>query len=92
MLIGHPSTAPYSLPHWLKALMLGLLMVLPWVAPWSPAPQPNTVPLLISWTCMGLLMVFGQQISTLDIARAWAWAALLSSLLGLVQYLSLIHI
>ena len=86
MLIGHPSTAPYSLPHWLKALMLGLLMVWPWLVPWSPTPQPNTVPLLMSWACMGLLMVFGQQISTLDIARAWAWAALLSSLLGLVQY------
>ena len=61
-------------------------MVLPWVGPWSPSPQPNTVPLLIAWACMGLLLVWGQRIQPLDIARAWAWAALISSVMGLVQY------
>jgi len=86
MLIGHPRASAFSPPHWLKAWGLCLLMVLPWIAPWSPSPQPNTIPLLVSWACIGLLMVVGQQISTLDIARAWAWAALISSFMGLVQY------
>jgi O-antigen ligase len=75
--------APLSFPVGL----LGMLMVLPWIAPWSPAPQANTVPLLVSWACVGLLMLGGQRIQPLDIARAWAWAALISSVMGLIQYL-----
>ena len=61
-------------------------MVLPWVAPWSPAPQPNTVPWLVSWACMGLMLLGGLRITPLDIARAWAIAALASAVMGLVQY------
>ena len=51
---------------------LGVLLVLPWLEPWSPLPLANVVPLLISWTCLGLLMVWGPGVRTLDIARAWA--------------------
>ena len=67
-------------------LLLCTLMVLPWVVPWSPSPQPNTMPLLVSWACIGWLLVLGQRIQPLDIARAWVWAALISSAMGLVQY------
>ena len=35
---------------------------------------------------MGLLAVFAQGPAPLAIARAWAWAALLSSAMGLFQY------
>ena len=61
-------------------------MVLPWLSPWSPGPQANTVPLLMSWACIGGLLVVGQSLRPLDIARAWAIAALISSVMGLVQY------
>jgi O-antigen ligase len=61
-------------------------MVLPWIAPWSPGPQANTVPLLVSWGCIAWLLVCGQGLTVLDIARAWAIAALISSAMGLVQY------
>jgi O-antigen ligase len=71
-----------SLPNWL----MGVLMVLPWVAPWSPAPQANTVPLLVSWACIGLMLLWGQRIQPLDIARAWVVAAMISSVMGLIQY------
>ena len=67
-------------------LALGALLVLPWLAPWSPSPQPNTVPLLVSWACIGLLLLWGRRIQTLDVARAWAVAALVSSVMGLIQY------
>jgi O-antigen ligase len=70
----------------LRTLLLGVLMVLPWVAPWSPGPQANTVPLLVSWGCIAWLLVGGQRLAPLDIARAWAIAALISSAMGLVQY------
>jgi hypothetical protein len=63
-----------------------MLMVLPWIAPWSPGPQANTVPLLVSWGCIAWLLVCGQRLTPLDIARGWAVAALLSSAMGLVQY------
>jgi len=68
------------------SIWVGLLMVLPWIAPWSPPPQANTVPLLVSWACIGGLLVLGLRITALDIARAWAIAALLSSVMGLIQY------
>lgn len=44
------------------------------------------VPLLISWGCVGLLMVSGWTLRPVDIARGWAIAALLSSVIGLLQY------
>ncbi len=66
--------------------LLGMLMVLPWVAPWSSPPQANTVPLLISWACTAGLMMAGQRIQPREIARAWVWAALISSMMGLIQY------
>ncbi len=65
---------------------MGILMLLPWIQPWSPSPQPNTVPLLISWACIACLLLWGQALKPLDIARAWTAAAMLSSVMGLVQY------
>jgi len=70
----------------LHSFWLGVLLVLPWIQPWAPAPQPNTVPLLISWACLCALLVFSPGIRAQDVARAWAFAALLSSVMGLVQY------
>jgi O-antigen ligase len=44
---------------------------------------------LISWGCIGLLMASGLRLQALDIARAWAMAAVLSSAMGLMQYFGL---
>lgn len=77
---------PVSTLAWVPELALGVLLVLPWVAPWSPSPQPNTVPLLVSWACIGLLLLWGPRLQALDVARAWAVAALVSSVMGLIQY------
>jgi O-antigen ligase len=65
---------------------LSFLLVLPWLEPWAPSPLANVVPLLISWGCIGLVMASGWTLRPVDIARAWAIAALLSSLIGLLQY------
>lgn len=77
---------PVSAPAWGPRLALGVLLVLPWLAPWSPSPQPNTVPLLVSWACIGLLLLWATRIQALDVARAWSIAALVSSVMGLIQY------
>ncbi len=71
--------------NWLD-LVCALLLILPWVEPWAPAPLPNVVPLLVSWACIGLLMVLGHTLRPLDMARAWAIAAGVSSIIGLLQY------
>lgn len=44
------------------------------------------MPLLVSWGCAASLLLLGQRLTPHDIARAWAIAALVSSLLGLIQY------
>ena len=67
-------------------LAVVLCMLLPWVQPWAPGPLPNTVPLLVSWGALGLLLSLGRWPAAHELARAWAWAALLSSVIGLAQY------
>ena len=70
------------------------LIALPWLNPFSRGPSPGVVSLLFSWACAGvLLLVFlggadrvtGQRLVR-AIAAAWLGAALVSSLLALLQY------
>jgi O-antigen ligase len=65
------------------------LLVLPWVHAWAPSPQSNTLPVLVSWACLCLLALSAHMPSPLTLARSWAWAALISSAMGLVQYFGL---
>jgi len=73
-------------PSTLPSAVVSLLLALPWVQPWAPGPETNTIPLLVSWGTLGLLLALGQLPSALDMARAWAWAAVISSLMALPQY------
>jgi O-antigen ligase len=86
---GVPASDSPTPPQNVQSVVLGTLLVLPWLEPWSPLPLANVVPLLISWACVGMLMVFGQRLRPVDIARTWAWAALISSAIGLLQYFDL---
>lgn len=62
------------------------LLVLPWIHPWAPGPQSNTVPLLIGWGALALLLALRRLPTLQELAQAWACAALISSAMGLVQY------
>ncbi|MEI8168327.1 MAG: Wzy polymerase domain-containing protein [Rhodoferax sp.] len=71
-----------------------LLITLPWLNPFSMGPSPGVVPLMFSWACAGALLlvcwripnrVSGERLVS-AIAAAWLVAALLSSLMGLLQY------
>lgn len=73
-------------PSLLTSVWVHVLLVLPWVHAWAPSPQSNTLPVLISWACLGLLAFSGHMPAPLTVARAWVWAALISSAMGLVQY------
>ena len=75
---GHASRSPSG---WVL-----LLLILPWVHPWAPAPLSNTVPLLVSWAVLALLLALSRLPAPEEWARAWIGAALLSSAIGLLQY------
>ncbi len=62
------------------------LLVLPWVHPWAPGPQSNTVPMLIGWGVLALLLALRRLPTPAELAQSWACAALLGSAMGLVQY------
>ena len=74
--------AARGLPGWLVSLWL----TLPWLLPWAPGPETNTLPLLVSWGCLAILLAAGRWPDAPELARAWTWAAVLSSLMGLLQY------
>lgn len=73
-------------PTVLPSAAVSALLACVWLQPWAPGPLTNTVPLLLSWAVPAVLLALGQLPTALECARAWAWAAVLSSLMGLLQY------
>ena len=64
-------------------------LILPWLWPFASGPSPSVVPWLASLTCVALLLLTqssGNIESDNVIAAAWLAAALLSSVISLVQY------
>ena len=80
----HPPANPSVLrvPNGLVAVLL----VLPWIHPWAPGPQSNTIPMLISWGSLAILLMLARWPSAIELAQTWAFAALVSSVMGLLQY------
>ncbi len=72
-----------------------VFITLPWLNPFAPGPTPAAVPLLFSWACAAALLGTCARMPAcfpagrLVTATAWAWlvAGLLSSVMGLCQYL-----
>ena len=77
------------------ALLLAVVLALPWLNPFALGPSPNVQPLLISWAsaalALGLVAVGRVSSAVLWRAAVWAWvaAAVLSAGMGLLQYLDL---
>lgn len=70
----------------LHALWLVLLLAWPWVQPFSSSPLPHVWPWLTSWACLALALLMWQRMSLAIVVQAWVLAALLSSVMGLVQF------
>lgn len=70
---------------------LVILLALPWLSPLAPGPSPAVVPLLVSLGCVALLCAVVSLnrvcLSPQVIAVSLCGAALISSVLGLFQYL-----
>jgi O-antigen ligase len=71
----------------IQHVWLVLLLAWPWVQPFSSTPLPNVWPWLTSWTCLALALLMWQRLSLTILVQGWALAALLSSAMGLVQFL-----
>ncbi len=71
-----------------------VLTTLPWLNPFSPGPTPAVMPFLFSWLCIALaaptLVAAHLRGRTSDMVRtvalAWATAACVSAVIGLLQY------
>jgi len=69
------------------SIIVFLSLTLPWLNPFSPGPTPAVMPWLFTLACLALLVLFAARVRLADVAAsAWLTAALLSSLLGLLQY------
>ena len=75
-------------------LAVAILIVLPWLNPFSPGPTAAVVPLLFAWSCAaGLLLLRAgshphrQRADWVRaMAGAWVVAAAVSAVIGLLQY------
>lgn len=63
-----------------------VLLALPWLNPWAPLPVANTVPLLVSWACLALVLLLAKGLCVRDVVLSWVLAALISSVIGWAQY------
>jgi O-antigen ligase len=78
----------------MPSITIFVLITLPWLNPFSPGPMPAAVPLMFSWACAAALIAgcgfasgrFDTERLVRAVAGAWLFAALLSALLGLLQY------
>jgi len=92
-----PPFTPLALALWQLAVVLAV--VVPWLSPVTWGPNPAMVQTLLSGLGVVVLLVcwgtWGGQLAVQTVARtlaiAWALAALLSALAGLLQYFGLTH-
>ncbi len=70
---------------------LAVLLVLPWLSPYTAGPTPNAWPWLISALCAAIIWLLRRRLNVRLIATAWVLAASLSAVIGLLQYFGLAH-
>ena len=89
-----PSThSPYLLSslnqRLLAAWWLGALLFIPWLNPYTAGPASNTWPWLVSMLCAAVLWLFRRHLTGELVVGAWVAAAVVSALIGLLQYFGL---
>ncbi len=69
-----------------KTIVLVLALVFPWINPFSPGPTPAVVPWLVSAACGLTIFLLRAHLTHRRVAVAWLLAAVLSAVIGLMQY------
>ena len=71
----------------MPSLAVFLFITLPWLNPFSAGPSSAVIPWLVTLVCLALMLLWAARVRLAEVAAsAWLAAALLSSLLGLLQY------
>ena len=71
----------------LPTIAVFVFLILPWLNPFSPGPSPAVMPWLLSLGCFALVLLWAARVPLAKVAAsAWLAAALLSAVLGLLQY------
>ena len=68
---------------------LGVFLLLPWLTPYTAGPTPNVWSWLLSALCAVFLSLFRRRLRPELVVHAWVLAAVISALIGLVQYFGL---
>ncbi len=68
---------------------LTVLLILPWLSPYTAGPTTNAWPWLISVFCAAMVWLLRRRLSVRLIAATWVLAASLSAVIGLLQYFGL---
>ncbi|MGH6625925.1 MAG: PglL family O-oligosaccharyltransferase [Burkholderiaceae bacterium] len=80
---------PWPARRAIRSATIALLIAVPWLNPVAVGPSPAVLPLIVSWLCVVGLLLLGAAPGAEGVSRAWLAAALISSLLGLLQYFNL---
>ncbi|MHB1200597.1 MAG: PglL family O-oligosaccharyltransferase [Polaromonas sp.] len=92
-LVSHKSPvnclASQTLNVRLSNAWLAVLLVLPWLSPYTAGPTPNAWPWLISAFCAILLWLLRRRLNVKLITATWVLAAGFSAMIGLLQYFGL---
>lgn len=70
-------------------MVLAGVLVTPWLNPFAPGPSPAVVPLLVSWACVAIALLFHRHLRVDVVAGAWLIAAAVSAAIGHLQYLGI---
>jgi len=74
-------------PAPMQSVAAFFFMALPWLNPFSFGPSPSVVQWLFTLWSLGFFLLLAPRVCLADVAAsAWLAAALLSSLIGLLQY------
>lgn len=76
----------------LVAGVLGVLLVFPWLNPWSSGPMPAAIPWLLCAGCASLVYALRFGLTQQIVVGAWWIAALLSAAIALLQYFGYAHL
>ena len=75
--------------QYLRTCILAAFLLLPWLSPYTAGPTPNVWPWLLSAFCAVFLWLFRRRLDPELVAIGWVLAAVVSALIGLVQYFGL---
>ena len=72
---------------YMPTLFVFVSILIPWLNPFSMGPTPAVMPWLVSLGCATWVILFATRVRLSEVtAAAWLLAALISSVLGLLQY------